>query len=321
MATVTVQDILQSMPVGATCAIQDQPCNVTNNCPAGTWFYQGQIGGMCMGSQTFNDCVINCSEPNISLCPQFGTQSATSAGFSRNVSNNLTPGNAPLACIYPATAFTNATLAQMTALTQYRSTMNTSDYNTAFNQYCFQEINQTCPVDATTNQQMTACSRVSSTGDDGTLCRQWLNNTDNTTHDSLIQSYCSMHQTADCKCATPTPTTLYNQLNAGLGLSGQPQCWWVPCETRSGAYLVPSTFENQTTCPSGEAVCERVDRFVDTTVVRGGQINANDVASYTGCDRSETDILAFLEKYWWIIFIIVGGIIFLVIIIALIRRR
>ena len=320
---VTISGVIQTNPLNSTCDLtDDETCSFNYDCGTGKWYYHNQIGGECGEMVTADSCIYYCSDADINKCPQIGTTGASTVAFTSDIVNNFyTPNGAPLSCTYPESAFATATLTQMSPLTQYRQATNPADYNRAFNQYCFQPISENCPVDETSDQVMPSCSRAASTGQDGLLCKQWLASLDNITRDNYIEAYCTNNKTLDCTCAVPEPASLFRILNAGIGLSGAPQCWWIPCKIQTGAYLIPSAYENQDVCPKEITICENIINFANAVIQSGGTININEVDNYTGCGNTSVGILAFLENNWWIILIVLIIIILIVVLFYWRRSR
>lgn len=336
MATaITLSGFPQTRAVNVTCEASNDgcsgsgDCSNTYNCGTGSWYYNRTCGGQCGNILSADGCIYFCSGPDLASCPQIGTpdQGAMSASFSNpDVATNYTPGSAPLNCTYSPSAFATATYTQMRNVTQHQSTSNVTQYNEAFTTYCFQEVTQNCPIDITTNSVMPSCSRAASTGQDGLLCKQWLAQVDSSTRDNAIVAYCTSHMTPDCTCAVPQPAGLFQQLNRGIGLTGSPQCWWVPCKIQTGAYLIPSAYLNQSVCPQNVTVCENIVNFVNATIESGGQVNINEIDNYTGCGISNngggnSGFLGFIESYWWVFVIILIVIILFLVIFFWLRRR
>lgn len=234
-------------------------------------------------------------------CPNFGTPRAQGPSFIQ-----------PTACFYNPSVFSTATQAQMDPWLGAFDYINNTDLNAeiigeSLTNFCFQRTTLNCPQDDVTGQGMTACAIYSTTSESGTICRNNLGSTvviNPKDLDGLFNQYCAANKTADCDCVNPQPADLYNQMNAAIGsFIGAKQCWWVPCKSESGNYMVPSGNQVTDACPSNITICENVANFVNDQIADGACINVSFVDNVTNC--SSSGILTWLEQYWWVILIII----------------
>jgi len=119
------------------------------------------------------------------------------------------------------------------------------DYNNIIANYC-QQSSDTCIVDPDTGENMTKCSRLKSTGKDGELCRGWFNQQPKGTQDTVVQNYCAVNNTPDCKCVNRAQNDVYRSLKVGKVINDG--CWFTPC-ANSQSYLQTTEVENPS-CPS-----------------------------------------------------------------------
>jgi hypothetical protein len=119
------------------------------------------------------------------------------------------------------------------------------DYNSIISNYC-QQSSDTCVIDPDTGKNMTKCSRLKSTGKDGELCRSWFNQQPKATQDTLVQNYCAVNNTPDCKCVNRSLNEVYRNLKVGKAINDG--CWFTPCANPQ-SYLQTTEVENPS-CPN-----------------------------------------------------------------------
>jgi hypothetical protein len=119
------------------------------------------------------------------------------------------------------------------------------DYDALIANYC-QQSSDTCVVDPETGKNMAKCSRLKSTSKDGELCRGWFNQQSKGVQDTVVQNYCAVNNTPDCKCVNRAQNEVYRSLKVGKVINDG--CWFTPC-ANSQSYLQTTEIENPT-CPS-----------------------------------------------------------------------
>jgi len=122
-----------------------------------------------------------------------------------------------------------------------------------------------------------SCSRMTSRGEEGNFCRNWLTSKSGKTQDNIITSYCAEHQTDDCKCINRNESLEYDDAKQRFPFNDN--CWWRPC-IASNAYLVPHETRKQP-CPSN--VCTNViqaDRVGGNVAVDQNVINCGKVSNF-----------------------------------------
>jgi hypothetical protein len=119
------------------------------------------------------------------------------------------------------------------------------DYNNIVANYC-QQSSDTCIIDPETGKKMPKCSRLKSTGKDGELCRSWFNQQPKPVQDTVVQNYCAINNTPDCKCVNRAQNGVYRSLKVGKVINDG--CWFTPCANPQ-SYLQTADVENPA-CPS-----------------------------------------------------------------------
>jgi len=134
----------------------------------------------------------------------------------------------------------------MDQIDQFKQKFGThGDYNSVVANYC-QQSSDTCVIDPETGQTMTKCSRLNSTGKDGELCRGWFNQQPKAVQDTVVQNYCAVNNTPDCKCVNRSLNEVYRSLKVGKVINDG--CWFTPCANPQ-SYLQTTEVENPS-CPS-----------------------------------------------------------------------
>jgi hypothetical protein len=118
------------------------------------------------------------------------------------------------------------------------------DYNAIVANYC-QQSSSTCITDPDTGKSMTKCSRLKSTGKDGELCRGWFNQQPKAIQDTVVQNYCTINNTPDCKCVNRAQQDVYKSLKVGKVINDG--CWYTPCANPQ-SYLQTTDVETPS-CP------------------------------------------------------------------------
>ena len=118
------------------------------------------------------------------------------------------------------------------------------DYNSVVGNYC-QESSNTCIIDPQTGIKMDKCSRLKSTGKDGELCRSWFGKQSENVKDTLVQNYCGLYNTPDCKCVNRSQNSVYQDLKIGKNINDG--CWFLPCSNPQ-TYLTTQDVRNPK-CP------------------------------------------------------------------------
>jgi hypothetical protein len=271
-----------------------------DNCPNGDWCY-GNTTARCFPG--LNRC--KCSKVYVGTCP-----GPVITAFWSSQNNN--PNTKALVdCSYQTRDFTSSK-----TVTEYINKFG-RDNNWARSImpfFCGLQTSQ-CPIDQTTGQPMSSCSNLVSTGDNGTLCRQWTSTVPAQIVDQTKSNYCRQFNTPDCKCINRTESQIYRDVSAGYPFPDS--CWWIPCRN-SDAFLVPSNLLNPQ-CPS--EVCTIVNNTINNrnTNINAGQFEQNINCNFEG-GGSSNSALAFLERWKWVIGAIVIVILFIIFIFIFSRR-
>jgi hypothetical protein len=152
---------------------------------------------------------------------------------------------------------------------------------------------------------MNECSRLKSTGLDGSECRNWFSKLTPSQRDSIISSYCLENNTDDCKCVNRNFYESYQRLKSINPYNDG--CWYVHC-TDSQKNLIPSHLLDPE-CPDN--ICQVIFDIYDT-----GNVTFDDVKNDINCNFSnETPVskkkINFNENFLIIIMIIIIVIILL----------
>jgi hypothetical protein len=134
----------------------------------------------------------------------------------------------------------------MDQIDQFKQKFGThGDYNSIVANYC-QQSSDSCIINPETNENMKKCSRLKSTGKDGELCRGWFNQQPKNVQDTVVQNYCAVNNTPDCKCVNRALNEVYRSLKVGKVINDG--CWFTPCANPQ-SYLQTTDVENPA-CPS-----------------------------------------------------------------------
>jgi len=203
----------------------------------------GQTDGMDDWEFGHDACCFTC--PNKKQCAKPDKQECT-IGVDSHQRDPLTKvtwnGTGPkLKCIYDIDKIN--TLEQIDNFKQKFGVHG--DYNSIVGNYCKQS-SDTCIVDPSTGKNMPKCSRLKSTGKDGELCRDWFNQQPKSTQDTVVQSYCGLNNTPDCKCVNRAQDEVYTSLKSGKVINDG--CWYSACANPQ-VYLQTTDIENPS-CPA-----------------------------------------------------------------------
>ena len=145
------------------------------------------------------------------------------------------------------------------------------DYNAIVANYC-QQSSSTCITDPDTGKSMTKCSRLKSTGKDGELCRGWFNQQPKAIQDTVVQNYCTVNNTPDCKCVNRAQQDVYKSLKVGKVINDG--CWYTPCANPQ-SYLQTTDVEAPS-CP---------DNFCDViyNIVKDRDVTIDNIKNDVNC--------------------------------------
>jgi len=207
--------------------------------------------------------VKRCAKPDSAEC-NIGVDSHKRDPLTRVTWNE----NAPkLQCVFDVDKIN--TIQQLDNFKQKFGTQG--DYNMAVSNYC-QQSSDTCVLDPDTDKNMPRCSRLKSTGKDGELCRSWFNSQPKNTQDTVVQNYCSVNNTPDCKCVNRSLSSTYKTLKPGKVINDG--CWWLPCANPQ-SYLQTKDVQKPE-CP---------DNFCDIiyNIIQDRDVDISDVKNDINC--------------------------------------
>ncbi|AHL67543.1 putative myristylated membrane protein [Chloriridovirus anopheles1] len=204
-----------------------------------------------------------CAKPDKEECV-IGADSHKRDPLTRVTWNGRGPN---LQCIYDASKIN--TMGQIDNFKQKFGTAG--DYNTIVANYC-QQSSDTCVIDPDTGKNMTKCSRLKSTGKDGELCRGWFNQQPKHVQDTVVQNYCAINNTPDCKCINRSLNETYKTLKPGKVINDG--CWFLPCANPQ-SYLQTTDVESPS-CP---------DNFCDViyNIIKDRDVSISDVQNDVNC--------------------------------------
>jgi hypothetical protein len=132
---------------------------------------------------------------------------------------------------------------------------NESEFYRLMNKFCSAN-SANCIIDPTTKNQITTCSKVTSTGTDpfSSVCKKWFNGLSNQNRDSFISNLCTGSKNAECKCQNRANDPIFTSLKDLLSTAVQDACVYVPCKG-SPAFLLNST-DLRPKCP--EQLCQNI---------------------------------------------------------------
>jgi hypothetical protein len=203
-------------------------------CPNGDWQYgtTSCCGGLCPP-------ITLCSQLDSSVCPTIANGPSK---ITWQTPNSTGSANAAVQCQYDPTKFqTTQDLQQWVSLQGQDSQFQTQIMPT----FC-SGTSTTCPNNWLTNTPMPKCSRLLSTGDDGTICRQWQQQNP-ALADAVMVQYCGNSSNQfGCDCLRRQQTPGYNLVAPNFTTSDA--CWYRPCQATSQE-LVTSNLLNPV-CPA-----------------------------------------------------------------------
>jgi hypothetical protein len=205
----------------------------------------------------------HCAKPDPSEC-NIGTDSHKRDPLTRVTWNGRGPN---LRCIFDLNKIN--TLEQIDNFKQQFGT--TGDYNNIIANYC-QQSSDTCVIDPDTGKNMPKCSRLKSTGKDGELCRGWFNQQAKPVQDTVVQNYCAVNNTPDCKCVNRAQNDVYRSLKIGKVINDG--CWFTPCANPQ-SYLQTTEVENPS-CP---------DNFCDViyNIIKDRDVTIDNIKNDVNC--------------------------------------
>lgn len=124
---------------------------------------------------------------------------------------------------------------------------------------------------------LTNCSKYTSTGKDGTFCRQFLGEMTNKEQDTQIIDHCINHKTSDCACILRSHDPEFLKMKQHTPINDN--CWWKPCFDNT-SYLVPHEVKRQM-CPNN--VCNsfiKTDRVGQNENVSDNIINCGKISVF-----------------------------------------
>jgi hypothetical protein len=236
MSTVSLtvrQDHVNNSYSPGTCNCFTCPQQPTT-CPNGDWQY---ATGQCCGELC--PSIPLCSQLDPSVCPVMA-----GGAISKNwqTPNSTNSSGANVNCQYRVSGFTSLSDVQ----TWINSQGMDAQYQTQIMPSFCAGASTTCPVDWATGLTMSTCNRLLSTGEDGTLCRQWQKQNP-TLADNAMTQYCTNAKNKfGCDCVN-------RGLNPGYPIAkpnftANDACWWRPCQFPTQE-LVPSSLLNPV-CPA-----------------------------------------------------------------------
>jgi hypothetical protein len=121
-----------------------------------------------------------------------------------------------------------------------------------------------CSIDPVTGQKMTTCNMLTSTSEEGVICRAWATGNPQLA-DTAKVNYCVSNTTSpDCQCLARANDPIYKRITAsGEVLPILDRCWWRPCQDPN-TYLVTDAINKSGTCPAN--ICQTISKFADSTV-------------------------------------------------------
>lgn len=170
-----------------------------------------------------------------------------------------------ITCIYPQSLWTDEA-----AIEEYVTLFGEDeDYDRLLTQACFTHTTE-CGIDPETEEKIPLCSTYTSTTNLGQRCRrqgQKPGNEDQ--YDILIDDYCVVNTTADCRCVDRISNLAYQQIvqdpNYIGGTEENDVCWWKSCGN-SDLFLVPPTMVKESSSVDCQPVLQSVSTVIDNNV-------------------------------------------------------
>ena len=214
--------------------------------------------------------------------------------------------------------FDLAKIDRIDQLNQYKKQFNGEFVGTVNSTFCEQKVN-TCPTGFTGE----GCSRLRSVGDDGEFCRSWLATLPSKEADAIMQNYCLLNNTTECKCINRLNDPEYQRTKKVAPFSDN--CWYKPCAVAQSIYLVPHELDERTDCPKN--ICQQIIDVADARKVDINDIKTNINCSFTDSGSKNTEpkqdddsTQKSINKYWIIslsILVLIVGVIVVVLFLPL----
>lgn len=108
------------------------------------------------------------------------------------------------------------------------------------------------------------CSRLMSTGQDGTMCRAWATR-EPVRSDTTKRDICRAHGSLDeCRCLNRRENEIYQAVEGSMQMPDQ--CWFAPCQDFKNQ-LIPREMQTQDGCPPSCMVEYNVVKGLDEELV------------------------------------------------------
>lgn len=253
----TAQEPVWDNPQGCACG----DCSAfswRNDCPADT-YYVGVV-----------DCCVTCPSKRVCTYANIGECNIgkSKRGYDPVVSVNWYDVKPQIQCKYNLNMIDT-----ITQLEAFRSMYGeTEDFKHGVIKYCSGQATSMCPPDPYTGLPQYACSKLTTNGEDGIWCRNYVFKYPEM-YDNISLTYCANYDTTDCECINRTSSPTYIAMKPANPIPDS--CWWTACSNK-GKFLVPSDLLNPD-CPDN--MCQQFFQVEDV----GGNVDVSDLNNTINC--------------------------------------
>lgn len=339
----TFQLMVEQKTAGGNCTtdsdVGDPPCVLTDPqcCKNNTRVCS--TNNSCISINPFGDpglykakcseIIRNPTDPDYS-CPIFSGRFPISIEWANTVSSSCTTSrDKTLSCTYDVEIFREAGVVLAYRNQQCGGNCDGDDiYNKIIMPTFCSQTSLICPSDPFTGQTLDSCSLLNNSEGDpnsgGGLCRDWCAKNP-TECDTVKNNWCAVNSSnVQCACLKPQSQknnikNLFSGISAVAG-SGPIGCWWLPCKSLDGEYLVTNNIVNAAVnCPT---VCQQIIQAINNQETNIDLTNIDQILNCSGIDPNippatpesqETSI----SSFWWFFGILLIVLVLLIIGIAI----
>lgn len=313
------------------------PAHNHDNCDSGYWCYKL--------SCTFATRP-NCTKPCGPFCPPLSDGATGNADWAMGQQVNEclnqceTTKDCPksggsfdsvlISCTYESDDFKTAedvkqyinTFGPGSTFAQYNSATYQGNFNNIMNYFCAQTVTD-CQTYPQFGGPAPSCSMMTSTGDGGQLCQQWLDNPDvikTGITDSIKTNFCAGNPNiTDCLCINRSLNPVFDAAKQTSEAADNDYCFWEPCQEPTSYLVLQKMIEAEAkpVCPT--TICQGVVDNIDNS--NNAQVKT-DAKFYISCGTSNNNTNniwnSITSNIGWIalaigVLIVIGIVIFIIV--------